>query len=205
MKRFLICVFAIMTLAVCPGAKGQLPVSQNSTVANPAASGKDPMPFGEPEWAGTVYLVADGKLISTEKKAVEVQSKVKGFSGGIYYLAFSGKKSTTDVSPIPVFAVKLEGLQGDPSDIVHCNSLTVDEKSGNRTIIVGSQSLTGSSKKVEDMSVQLVFTKYGTNSVKFSPASPLRPGNYMVTVGSIDSTSLLAKRGAEVGCLFSVD
>ena len=56
-------------------------------------------------------------------------------------------------------------------------------------------------------SVKLVFTNYGNNSFKFSPASGLAPGSYVVTTGSIDTMALMLKQhgAAEVAFLFSVD
>lgn len=204
MKRLLMgFVISILGLAMAMNAQ---PTSKTTTATTEVTtSNQNPAPIVEPEWVGTVYQLLDGKLLPLEKQKVEIQIKAKGFSGGIAYLSFSGKKSSTVLSSPPVFVVKLDGFKGDPSDLIHLNSLTLDGKSGNRIIIVGSQSLVGSSKKVTDMSVQIVFTSYGKNSLKFSPVSGLKPGSYVITTNSIDSESLLQKKGADVAYLFSVD
>jgi hypothetical protein len=152
-------------------------------------------PVIEPEWPGQVMLVSDGKLISLEKQALfsEIRTHgIGGLGGGekVYFVA--GTKSNVIAGTTPEFLVRME-VKSDPATVIGMDMVQINVKKKLREVVVASQkgALGGKTSTTTEKFVVLKFTKYGEGSIKFSPVSPLEPGEYMITTTASGSNAYL--------------
>lgn len=139
----------------------------------------------EPEWPGQPFLLADGKLVALESQKPKVSNKVKvlGFAGGSTIYVFEGKSSPVQIaSDAAVFVVRLE-VNADPAQLVNIDRLQIDEKSGTRKVVVVKLTGFAGGNQAQIETLSLKFAKQG-NSLRFTPASPLPAGEYVVSTKS---------------------
>jgi len=135
----------------------------------------------EPEWPDVAYLFVEGKLVPLEAVELRPEMKSKALSGETSFGYFvSGATSPIKVPSQSKFVVKLS-RDGNPAKLVNVDRLTPDIKAGIRRVAVAKVTGGFSSKYIQaNTSVELLFSRYGS-SLWFSPASPLSPGEYLVT------------------------
>jgi hypothetical protein len=151
----------------------------------------------EPEYVGIVfYLDSTGKLIPLEKQPLNTEYKTKymGFGGAQSSTIFKGVKSETrfKVGQPLQLVVRLNTTGGiDPSSLVNIDVLKVAKDE--RLIVsmkVGTMGIGGVKSHNGETQRALTFSKYGEQSFLISPASPLDPGEYVVTTGDAHTAYL---------------
>jgi hypothetical protein len=148
--------------------------------------GQEAKTVQEPEYIGTVvYLDPAGTLTPLEKQQPNTQTKVigLGYGGAKTSIIFNGPaspvrfKAGQDIQ----FVVRLNAPGIDPETLVNLNVLKVTK--GRREVVIakaGSMGMNARSTSGESLR-SLNFSKYGENSLKLSPATPLEPGEYVIT------------------------
>ena len=139
----------------------------------------------EPEWSGAVYLLSGGKLVPLESQRPQVDTKVKalGFGGGTMAFVYQGPASSTR-STTTEFVVRL-GPGENPAAVILLSPLQ-QQKGARRLLVQRVGGLAGGLKSSAPNSngLDVNFSKYGTNSVKIVPATPLPPGEYAFRTAS---------------------
>jgi hypothetical protein len=152
----------------------------------------------EPEYIGIVFsLDSTGTLIPLERQQANYQTKEKGLGyGGVQTSSFfKGSKSSVrfkagqDIQ----FVVRPSSTAIEPDTIVKLHVLKVTKNQ--RLIVLAKTDAMGyGSKSTAGQSLlALNFARYGAVSLKFSPATPLNPGEYVITAGG------------QTGFLFGID
>jgi hypothetical protein len=194
MRRILF-VLAIF-LAVVAIATGQTSNQLAAKPANDASIGTTAptavITIPEPEYSGSVYLLADNKLAPLERQTPTVFAKGR-FSLTEKGIMFSGVASPSRVDPTATFVVKVES-QEDPSLLFLAVRMEQDAKNGIRKVTIGKTDVFGGTKPGPMQKVGLSFTRNGTFFV-FTPATPLQPGEYGV----------VNNKGGPTTWLFGVD
>ena len=153
----------------------------------------------EPEYIGVVFsLDSTGALTPLERQQANYQSKVRafGYGGAQTSSVFKGPKSPVrfKVGQNIQFVVRLNMPGVEPDSYVKLNVLKVSKDQ--REILmakVGSMGLSTKSTSGDSLCT-LNFAKYGEQSLKFTPATPLEPGEYAI-----------AAMGGQSSFLFGVD
>ena len=165
-----------------PEAAGIATVTVPTTTATP-----------EPEWAGQVFWLADGKLMPLERQTARQVTKTRGFGlgGGSLAFVYKGAKSPIEIPPDAKFVVRLEGSK-DPATQITLHSLQQEGEERKVILVRVGSMLRGFRGSSGGDGQDLIFAPYGGNSAKFASVSPLSPGQY-------------ALRTAETSYLFSVE
>jgi hypothetical protein len=173
------------------------------TAANPGAGQNQAAPQ-EPQYANSFYyLDADGGIKPLEREPVAVGGRVRAFGFGGTSESYQIQNEHSPVrfkagTPIQL-VVKLENHDVDPGTLVVLYSLKPDK--GERQLLIAGMGFMGSHTKSDlaTKQLQMTFTKYGTDSVKITPANPLTPGEYAVTVRSQGSQPVAYCFGVDAG------
>jgi len=154
----------------------------------------------EPEYIGIVFsLDPAGTLSPLERQQANIQSKMKGLGyGGVQTSTFFRGPS----SPVRFkagqdiqFIVRLNVPGIEPDSLVKLEVLKVSKDQ--RMIVnmkIGAMGIGGVKTSNGEFQRTLNFTKYGEQSLRFSPAEPLGPGEYVITT-----------MGGQSGFLFGID
>lgn len=161
---------------------------------------QDAAKVSEPEYIGVVAHLDSahgGVLAPLERQQPNRATKIKGagFGGGEASITFDGPKSSTrfKVGEQVEFVVRVNAPGIEPDSLVNLDVLTVAKDK--RVIVTAKVKLFKGSKTLNGQTLRaLNFSKYGDNSLKFSPAQPLEPGEYVITT-----------KGGSSGFLFGVD
>jgi hypothetical protein len=154
----------------------------------------------EPEYIGVVVYIDSangGALTPLERQQPNRATKIKGlgFGGGEASVTFDGPKSSTrfKVGQEVEFVVRVNAPGIEPDSLVNLDALTVAKDK--RVIVTAKAALFKGSKTLNGQTLRpLNFSKYGDNSLKFSAAQPLEPGEYVITT-----------KGGSSAFLFGVD
>lgn len=162
--------------------------------------GQEAKKVQEPEYIGVVfYLDPAGALTPLERQQSnsEFKTKALGFGGGQSSIIYKGSKSPVrfKVDQEIQFVVRLNAPGIEPDSLVNLDVLKVSKSErAIVTIKVGAMGLGGAKSRKGETLRPLNFSKYGENSLKFSPAQPLEPGEYVIT-----------SRGGQGAFLFGID
>jgi len=146
-------------------------------------AGQEAKKVQEPEYIGIVFsLDTTGALLPLERQQPIVQTKVKafGYGGAKSSTVFKGAKSPVrfkagqDIQ----FVVRLSAGGMEPNSFVKLYSLAVSKDQREFVMAkAGSMGFNAQSSGGESQ-LSLNFAKYGEQSYKISPATPLPPGEY---------------------------
>jgi hypothetical protein len=163
--------------------------------------GQEAKKVQEPEYIGVVfYLDPAGALAPLERQQSNQAAKMKAFGfGGVQgSTSYKGAKSPVrfNVGQVIQFIVRVNAPGIEPDSLVNMDVLKVSKK--DRAIVTlkssGPMGLGGIKTRTGETLRTLNFTKYGENSLMFSSAQALDPGEYVIT----------AKGGANA-FLFGID
>lgn len=165
-----------------------LAVGADAAMASPAAAQDGAAPQ-QPQYANVFYsLDSGGSLMPLEREPVGVGGRVRAFGFGGSSVSYQIQNEHSPVrfqsgAPIQII-VKLEKQDVDPASLVVLYPLKVAK--GNRQLLVSGMGFLGSHTKSDlaTKQLQMVFTKYGKDSEKITPANPLPPGEYAIAVQS---------------------
>jgi hypothetical protein len=169
-----------------------------------SASAQDTAKLEEPEYANSFFLLdAAGSLKPLERKPVGVSGKgrvlVFGQTGVSYEIQ-------NEHSPVRVAAgtplaiiVKPENHDVDPATQVLLYSLKA-AKGKRQLLISGVGTLSIHTKSdLQNKQLQMVFARYGEASLKITPAIPLAPGEYAITLQNRDQQPTAYCFGVDAG------
>lgn len=154
----------------------------------------------EPEYIGIVFsLDPAGTLSPLERQQANIQSKMKalGYGGVQTSTFFKGLSSPVrfKAGQVIQFVVRLNAPGIEPDSLV---KLEVLKPSKDQRMIVtmkiGSMGIGGVKTSNGEFQRTLNFTNYGEQSLKFTPAVSLEPGEYVITT-----------MGGQSGFLFGID
>lgn len=171
-----------LTLLVMTGA-GAAQIADNPEAGQNLAAPQ------EPQYANSFYyLDADGSMKPLEREPVGVGGRVRAFGFGGTSVSYQIQNDHSPVrfqvgAPIHII-VKLENHDVDPASLVVLYELRVVKN--NRQLLVSGMGFMGSHTKSDlaTKQLQMIFTKYGKDSLEIRPADPLPPGEYAVSVQS---------------------
>lgn len=137
----------------------------------------------EPEYTNVFLLLnpADASLVPLERHTPVSRSRSRAISV-VYFLEVPEENSAVRVSAdsTPDFVVRVASRDRDPLSLVQFFVWSVEK--GKRTLWLGEKRDIGSNRSGTGKSeIKFTATKYGTASFKVTPASPLRPGEYMLS------------------------
>lgn len=141
----------------------------------------------EPEYLDSFFLLDEnGALKPLERQTVGVAGKgrVLGFgSMGVSYEIQNAQSPIRVEAGAPLnVVVKLEKHDVDPANVVLLYSLK-SAKEKRQLLISGVGFMSTHTKSdLNSKQLQMKFEKYGSASLKITPASPLAPGEYAIAV-----------------------
>jgi hypothetical protein len=156
-------------------------------------------PVLEPEWPGRVMMIQDGKLVSLERQALYSEIRLHGFAGqggGEKVLYVAGTTSDVVANTMPEFVLRLPGpISGDPVSLIGMDKVRVNSKKKLREVVLASQkgALGGKTSTATEEFVVLKFEMCGENLIKFTPTTPLAPGDYMIVAAAAGSVGFMLR------------
>lgn len=145
----------------------------------------------EPEYANSFFLVnGNGSLKPLERQTVAVAGKGRVFGFGSTGVSYEIQNAQSPVrieagAPLQI-VVKLEKYDVDPANVILLYSLKAAK--GKRQLLISGMGFMSTHTKsdLNSKQLQMTFEKYGSASLKITPASPLAPGEYAIAVQSHD-------------------
>lgn len=145
----------------------------------------------EPEYINSFFLAEpNGALRPLERQTVGVAGKGRVFGFGSTGVSYEIQNAQSPVrieagAPIGI-VVKLEKHDVDPANLVLLYSLK--SAKGKRQLLISGVGFMSTRTKsdLQNKQLQMTFEKYGRDSLKITPASPLGPGEYAIAVQSHD-------------------
>jgi hypothetical protein len=147
----------------------------------------------EPEYIGVIFYLDPSNALSPlerQKTKMEVKTKAWGYGGMKMGNAYKGSQSPVrfkagqDIQFIVRGRVASHGGMEPPppETLVSLKALKVSKDE--RMSAVMEMKVMGFGSKAQDTSRPLVFTNYGEQSYRVSPAEPLEPGEYVMSWGA---------------------
>lgn len=144
-------------------------------------------PAGEmPEYEGEVNGVSNGAVTPLERQNSGLQFKapIMGFGSPKAVVKVKGKRSPVRfLSSQPFYFVLRANQATNPADLWQLNPM--EQKGGSRQMTMVSIGLGGSRDTRNETAIQLRFQKYGKIGFKVTPATPLPPGEYAISMSGL--------------------
>ena len=169
-----------------------------------AASAQDTAKLQEPEYANSFFLLdAGGSLKPLERAPMGVSGKARvlvfGQTGVSYEIQNEHSPVRVEAGAPLAIVVKPENHDVDPATLVLLYSLKA-QKGKRQLLISGLGTLSIHTKSdLQNKQLQMVFARYGEASLKITPAIPLAPGEYAITLLNRDQQPTAYCFGVDAG------